>query len=665
MSMRVLQLGKPYPLGATVVEQGVNFAVFSEHATRVELCVYDERGEQEMMRVPLHGPDDGIFHGLLPHAKAGLVYAYRAHGSSCAEQGHRFNAEVPLLDPYAKGIVKKRDEFRAVVMQPDIPMQTQHPSYAASEVVIYEVHAKGFSQTLPEVPQDLRGSYLGLSHPACIAHFKTLGVTTLCLLPLQYHLDESFLTQRALTNYWGYNTLGFFCADTKYSTQDNDPVAVKQEFQQMVQALHEAGIEVVLDVVYNHTPEGNEQGSTISFRGLDNASWYQLNAQHPQHYQNHTGCGNTLNIAHPRVTQFVLDSLRYWVEVMGVDGFRFDLATVLGRMPHGFDAHAAFFTALRQDPVLAKARLIAEPWDIGADGYQLGHFPRRFMEWNDKYRDSMRRYWLNQGLSHEPHRAVSRAEFVRRFMASSDVFDTHTRKPTACINYIAVHDGYTLHDLVSYQGKHNWANGEENRDGRDNEPACNFGVEGETDNAHINDTRKRVSRALMMTLLLSQGTPMICAGDEMGKTQQGNNNAYCQDNATSWLDWRGIDKGMMALVQRMLQLRREHALLRPADWASAQRIVWTKADGCELSESDWHATHEHAISCVLHSVDAPMLFIAFNPHDEALTYQLPPEVSFKLMLDSSSDPIAQHNEPMICKGQHSMNARSVALFQAC
>ena len=528
--------GREAPFGAQARDGGVNFAVFSDHAERIELCVFDASGARELRRYPLHGPHVGVFHGFLSSVGPGLVYGLRAHGPFAPEQGHRFNPAKLLLDPWAREIVGRhawrsehhghalghpdgtrvidtRDNaafaLKARVAAPTAPMPGRLPRVATRDLVLYEVHVKGFSQQHPQIPAALRGTYAALAHPAAIAHFKRLGVTTLSLLPVQYHLDEPALAARGAVNHWGYNTLGFFCPDPRYASSRDDPTAVADEFRRMVAALHDEGLEVVLDVVYNHTPEGDETGTTLSFRGLDHASWYRLTADDRSRCENLTGCGNTLNVAHPRVTQFVLDSLRYWVAQMGVDGFRFDLAPVLGRTRHGFDPHAAFFTALRQDPLLSQVHLIAEPWDAGPGGYQVGHFPDRFLEWNDKFRDSVRRYWLNQG--------VRRGEFARRFTASSDLFHHRQRLPSASVNFIAVHDGFTLADLVSHSRKHNDANGEGNRDGRDGEPCANFGVEGPTDDPAIAATRRRVQRALLATLLLAQGTPMLSAGDEIGE----------------------------------------------------------------------------------------------------------------------------------------------------
>ena len=662
-----LNPGHAEPFGALARDGGVNFAVFSDHAEKIELCVFDAGGARELKRYVLHGPVDGVFHGFLPGVGPGLVYGLRAHGPYAPERGHRFNPHKLLLDPWAREIVGhfawRSDHYGYGVGHPDgsrsfdvrdnalhalkarvadapqpAPGWFNAPRIAARDVVLYELHVKGFGKALPGLPAALAGTYAGLAHPASIAHFKALGVTTLELLPVHYHLDEPGLADRGVSNYWGYNTLGFFCPEPRYASVDrNDPSAVADEFRRMVAALHEHGLEVVLDVVYNHTPEASETGSTLSMRGLDNASWYHHARDDKSRAENHTGCGNTLNVAHPRVTQFVLDSLRYWVHEMGVDGFRFDLAPVLGRSAHGYDAHAAFFNALAQDPILARARLIAEPWDAGHGGYQVGRFPSRWLEWNDKFRDSVRRYWLFSGKSG----GVGRGEFARRFTASSDLFHHGPRGPLASVNFVAAHDGFTLADLVSHRAKHNEANGEANRDGRDGEPAENFGVEGPSVDPAIVQTRARVQRAMLATLLLAQGTPMLNAGDEIGNSQQGNNNAYNQDNPTGWIDWQQADTALLAFVQRVLALRREEPALRHARWfqhapaAPGERsLTWLAPAGAEMQVRDWHDAGQHAFACridaapgagdVASEAGGRHLLIGFNPEARAQIFHLPP-----------------------------------------
>ncbi|MEO8160517.1 MAG: glycogen debranching protein GlgX [Arenimonas sp.] len=656
-----LEAGRHEPMGALPREGGVNFAVFSEHAEAIELCLFDGVGHERRLR--LHGPDDGIFHGFLPGAGPGLVYGLRAHGPYRPEAGLFFNANKLLLDPWAREIVGQfswdarnhaytigdaqgirapdpRDNaaiaLKARVAPPpcDAPGFHNRPRHREEDVLLYEVHAKGFSMANPAIPEELRGTYGALAHPAAIAHFKTLGVTSLSLLPVQYHLDEGPLVERGLVNYWGYNTLGFFAVEPRFA---RDPDAAAAEFRAMVHALHAEGIEVLLDVVYNHTPEGNENGPTISFRGLDQPSWYRLNRDDRSRCENLSGCGNTLNVAHPRVIQFVLDSLRYWVREMGVDGFRFDLAPILGRGNFGFDPGAPFFTALRQDPVLAGVRLIAEPWDAGTDGYQVGRFPGRFLEWNDKFRDAVRGFWLRQG--------VDRGEFARRFAASDDLFKHHQRLPTASVNFVSVHDGFTLADLVSYTRKRNQANGEGNRDGRDDELCSNLGVEGPTDDRLVSALRRRTRRAIMATLLLAQGTPMLCAGDEIGNSQGGNNNAYCQDNATGWLDWAQADAAFCQFTADVTALRRSEPLLHRAHWFASQAgnepsLSWRLPDGSAPGVHDWHDFNSHALACLIDSsFDLPAegsarLLLVFNPEAQEIEFALP-EGDWRLALDSS------------------------------
>ncbi len=658
----ILNEGRHEPLGAQARDGGVNFAVFSEHAERIELCIFDAAGQREITRYALHGPNDGVFHGFLPHVGPGLVYGLRAHGPYAPEQGHRFNANKLLLDPHAREIVghfgwqaehhgyelghpdgprsfDRRDNgvyaLKARVSPPliDSP-RANSPRIKSSDLVLYEVHVKGFSMQHPGIPPELRGTYAGLAHPAAIEHFKSLGVTTLSLLPVQYAIGEPHLADKHLPNYWGYNTLGFFCPDPRLARAENrdDPTAVTEEFRAMVRALHAAGLEVVLDVVYNHTPEGNEFGPTLSWRGLDNKSWYRLQAADVSRNENLTGCGNTLHCAHPRVTQFVLDSLRYWVAEMGVDGFRFDLAPILGRTNQGFDPNAAFFTAMRQDPILNSVHLIAEPWDAAYDGYQLGRFPGRFMEWNDKFRDAVRGYWLDKG--------VSRGELARRFTASSDVFRHAQRGPDASVNFVSVHDGWVLADVVAYEKKHNQANGEDNRDGRDGEISCNFGAEGPTGDATILDARRRTRHAMLACLLLAQGTPMLCAGDEIGNSQQGNNNAYCQDNATTWLGWGEADASTLNLVRELLTLRRQEALLRMTRWYSPggleASVAWFNPQGHAMEPADWHAHGSLAFSAQLRQAGAPWprLMLMFNPEPCERTFALP-QGPWHLVIDSS------------------------------
>ena len=670
--------GRTAPLGAHAIDGGINFAVFSQRAKRMELCVFDDDGRQERARYELPHVEDGVFAGVLPDAGPGLIYGYRAHGSWKPESGYRFNPHKLLLDPYAREIVGRfewRSEhfahahghpdgarvldthdnaafaLKARVAAPYAPAtrDPRRPRRALSELVLYELHVKGFTMTLPGIPDALRGTYAGLAHPVAIAHLQRLGVTALSLLPVQTALDEQALRERGLVNYWGYNTLGFFCPDARYA-HDCAPGGTIAEFKAMVATLQAAGFDVVLDVVYNHTAEGDEHGPTLSFRGLDNASWYRLLADDRGRYDNASGCGNTLRLIHPRVTQFVLDSLRYWVEVMGVDGFRFDLAPALGRTRHGFDPTAPFWIALRQDPVLSQVHLIAEPWDCGHDGYQLGRLPGRFLEWNDRFRDAVRGYWLG----HDAGAQIGRSEFARRFTASSDLFHHGHRLPAASVNFVAAHDGRTLADVVTYREKHNLANGEHNRDGHAHEVCANFGSEGPSDHPQLADIRRRVRRALLATVLLAQGTPMLCAGDEFGNSQRGNNNAYCQDNATGWLDWPASSDANddIDFVAMLVSLRREDPLLRHAQWfspapdAHEPAIHWLRPDGEAMQVDDWHDAHAHAFACQLASdaTSPPRWSIIFNPGAQPARFRLP-HGPWRLAVDSSgtlaAGPIAR------------------------
>jgi glycogen operon protein len=659
--------GRTAPLGAHAQDNGVHFAVFSQRARAVELCVFDETGTRELQRLPMHPAEDGVFAGVLPGAGPGLVYGYRAHGRYEPASGYRFNPHKLLLDPYAREIVghyvwraehfghvhghpegarvpDTRDNapwaLKARVASPDAPAarSPRQPRRPLSELVLYELHVKGFTMTLPGIPESLRGTYAALAHPAAIAHLQRLGVTTLSLLPVHTALDEPALHERGLANYWGYNTIGFFCPDPRFAS-DRRPGGAIAEFKAMVATLQAAGFEVVLDVVYNHTAEGDEHGPTLSFRGLDNASWYRLKPDDRSRCDNASGCGNTLRLIHPRVTQFVLDSLRYWVEVMGVDGFRFDLAPALGRTRHGYDPTAPFWIALRQDPVLAQAHLIAEPWDCGHDGYQLGRLPGRFLEWNDRFRDVARGYWL--GADAGAH--VGRSEFARRFTASSDLFHHGNRMPGASVNFVAAHDGRTLADVVSYREKHNLANGEHNRDGHSHEVCANFGIEGPSDHPQLEDTRRRVRRALLATALLAQGTPMLCAGDECGNSQRGNNNAYCQDNPTGWIDWSALGHDDdVAFVAALIALRRDDPLLRHPRWFPPQSqahepaVHWLRPDGAPMQVDDWHDAHAHAFACQLaeRADAAPRWCLVFNPGAQPARFRLP-HGPWRLAADSS------------------------------
>jgi isoamylase len=664
MSARPLEAGLPYPLGATPRDGGVNFAVFSAHAQRIELCLFDAEGREQLERLVLPARSDTVWHGFLPGAGPGLVYGLRAHGPYEPQAGHRFNPHKLLLDPYARETVGRfhwcdehhgdappqaadgdrapdpRDNagamLKARVAAPLPPPAAPPPRRTLADSVIYELHVKGFTQRLEAVPPPLRGTYAGLAHPAAIAHFRRLGVTALSLLPVHLRLSEPRLESLGLSNYWGYNTIGFFCPDPRFSSTPGDPAATRREFRAMVETLHEAGLEVLLDVVYNHTAEGDERGATLSFRGLDHAGYYRLLAEDRSRCENASGCGNTLDVSHPRVLQLVMDSLRYWAGEMGVDGFRFDLAPVLGRGRIGFDPHAPFFAALLQDPVLAGAKLIAEPWGPGPGGYQLGRFPGPWAEWNDRFRDGLRLFWLTRG--------IGRGEFARRIAASSDLFHHGPRAPSASVHFVASHDGFTLADLVAYGHRHNHANGELNRDGHHANFSINCGVEGPSDDPAVRARRGRLCRALLASVLLAQGTPMLMAGDESGRTQRGNNNAYCQDNEIGWLDWAAADEALTDYTAALLARRRELDVLRRDRWltdavrADGRRDVeWLRPQGGPMTVDDWHDGSRHAFAQLLTPSEGDLraVLLAFNAEPQPVPFALP-EGRWERLVDSGS-----------------------------
>lgn len=653
--------GKPYPLGATVTSEGINFALFSAHATTVELCLFSPDGKNELQRVVLPEYTDGVWHGLLTGASAGVVYAYRVHGPYTPKAGHRFNANKLLMDPYAKALVgdfewsgshyayipghesedlsfSEADNAafmpKAKVIEPTEPPKPISSPVAWEDTVIYEVHVKGFTHLQRRLPPNLRGKYAGFGHPDVISYLKDLGVTSVEFLPVHGFIHDQFVEDKGLKNYWGYNSLNFFTPHDDYAA--GDAVA---EFKDMVSALHEAGLEVILDVVYNHTGEGNQLGPTYSFRGIDNSSYYGLEAD-KRFYINDTGCGNTVNINHPRVLQLVMDSLRYWVVEMGVDGFRFDLASVLGREPKGFDACCGFFDAVRQDPVLNRVKLIAEPWDIGPGGYQLGNYPAGWSEWNDKYRDVVRRFWRGD--------SAMLPDFAKRIHGSSDLFEGGGRRPSASINFVASHDGFTSADLVSYNNRHNLANKEDNNDGHKGNFSYNHGVEGDTEDPSIIAMRNRQKRNLLATCLLSQGTPMLLGGDELGRSQKGNNNAYCQDSEISWFNWSEFDLNNWTLknfVRRVIQLRRDIPLFRNPkyihnpgeDEAQNLNIHWLNRAGRAMSESDWHDPNNHSLAWLLESTEPEVtgVLTLFNADSRKQAFALPEGWQWSLLLDTS------------------------------
>jgi glycogen debranching enzyme GlgX len=644
-----------WPLGAHCRDEGTNFAVFSANAQAIELCLFDETGERQTNSVFLTEKTNQIWHVFLPNVGEGLVYGLRAHGDLNPKIGYRFDAQKILLDPYAKDVFRcKEGTFRARVTRTlcgaidRLSPATEH----AAKRIIYELHVKGFSKSNHSLPENLRGTYAGLAHPISIKHLKGLGVTALCLLPVHYCVDEPRLTELGLSNYWGYNTLAFFCPNPKYASSKDTRV----EFKAMVQALHDADIEVILDVVYNHTAESDEQGPCLSFRGLDNAAYYRLQPNDLSKYENFAGCGNTLDIRQPQVLQLVMDSLRYWVTEMGVDGFRFDLAPILGRQAgthdNDFTDKATFFQTIAQDPVLSRVTMIAEPWDIGMNGYQVGNFPSGWGEWNDQFRDTMRRFWLHKGTPD-----ISRAVFAMRLCGSADIYQKNNRSAHDSINFVVAHDGFTLKDAVSYEHRHNEANGENNRDGHGHNLSVNCGIEGESHDPTVIAKRACLQRVLLATTLLSLGTPMLCAGDELSHSQQGNNNPYCQDNETTWINWQSKDQWLIDFTSRVIEIKNRFQPLMGA-WTST-KISWLNASGMALTEADWHHQNEHTLACLIQrsSEQNPLLFL-FNPEHHQEEFQLPAG-QWQALLDTSVDNGQPSPET---KYQHGVSVHSNTLM---
>jgi glycogen operon protein len=685
MVTKHVEPGRPYPLGATWDGAGANFALFSAHAERVDLCIFDARGRREIARYTLPEYTDEVWHGYLPGLRPGTLYGYRVYGPYDPANGHRFNHHKLLLDPYAKalsGTLRWSDAhygYRLGAPRADLSFDRRDnaggmpkcvivdtsftwgddrpPDVPWMRTVFYETHVRGYTMLHPDVAPAARGTFLGLASPRVIEHLTQLGVTTVVLLPVQAFVDDRYLVERRLRNYWGYNPIGYFAPESRYLSVHQD------EFKTMVKNLHEAGIEVVLDVVYNHTAEGNHLGPTLSFRGIDNRTYYRL-TDDKRYYEDTTGCGNALNVRHPRVLQMVTDSLRYWVEEMHVDGFRFDLAPTLAREDRGYDYNAGFFKAIRQDPVLSRCKLVAEPWDIGMGGYQLGGFPPGWSEWNGRYRDIVRRFWQgSDGLL---------SEFASRLAGSSDIFAKHGRRPRASINFVTVHDGFTLEDLVSYDVKHNEANLEGNRDGTNDNASRNCGVEGPTSDPGIVAERERQKRNLIATLCLSLGVPLLLAGDELGHTQRGNNNAYCQDNEISWIDWNGRsarDRAFEDFMRTVLRIRREHPAFqhdafftgRPRPGSDRKDIAWYTPAGIEMTAADW-CGNERAIGVFFG--DRPLLAVLFNASDDDVTFTLPAPaaVAWHAILDTALDgPPPDADQPEVTT--YSVAARSVAVFQ--
>jgi glycogen operon protein len=619
-----IQAGTPRPLGATWTNRGVNFALFSKNATRVEICLFDADNGVEVARCDLPARTGDIWHGLISPRRAGpgTHYAFYVHGPNEPEKGHRFDATVPLIDPYAREL-SRVGPLRSRVIDGGFHWGGDRPpAIPWRDTFIYELHVKGFTRLHPAVPAEWRGKYLGLTVAPVIEHLKSIGVTAVELLPCQSFVSEQFLRDRGLTNYWGYNQVAWFSPANDYALHD-----AVVEFKTMVKALHAAEIEVILDVVFNHTAEGNESGPLLSWRGIDNSVYYRLMPQDKRFYENVTGCGNTVNCEHPQVRALIIDCLKYWVEEMHVDGFRFDLATVLAREGNGFNEHSAFFKSLRAESSLAYVKLIAEPWDVGWGGYQLGRFPPGWAEWNDRYRDAARSFWRRDG--------GKIGEFAERFAGSSDVFRHNGRKPTASINFVTAHDGFTLCDLVSYNERHNEANLEGNTDGHNENLSWNCGAEGPTDDPGVNRLRKRQMRNLLATLFFSQGVPMLQAGDEFARTQRGNNNAYCQDNEISWVDWhlRSINRDLLRFVQLLARLRRLHVEFRretflkgAASRVGVKDVTWLNVGGSEMKQSEWQDVNLRTLGIWFgkrNNLDGRLLLL-LNAGDSAQTFALPP-----------------------------------------
>ena len=652
--------GRPYPLGATWDGEGANFALFSEHAQGVDLCLFDPAGKRELARLPMKWQTDLVWHCYLPEVRPGQLYGYRVHGPYDPARGQRYNPAKLLLDPYAKEIVggikwsdalfgyrvghrkedlsfDRRDSApgmpKCKVIDPAFTWADDRPPRTPwHQTIIYELHVKGFTQCHPEVPRHLRGSYAALATRPVIDHLKRLGITAVELMPVHAFMDDRNLVEKGMRNYWGYNSIGFFAPDFRYAAS-----GLTAEFKTMVKTLHSNGIEVILDVVYNHTAEGSQLGPTLCFRGIDNESYYRLNPEDARYYMDYTGCGNTLNMRHPRVLQMIMDSLRYWVLEMHVDGFRFDLASALARELHEVDRLSAFFDIIHQDPVLSQVKLIAEPWDLGEGGYQVGNFPIGWTEWNGRYRDAVRAYWKGEG-------GVI-GELAYRLTGSSDLYEAGGRRPHASINFVTAHDGFTLQDLVSYNEKHNEANCEDGRDGEDNNLSWNCGAEGPTDDPAINALRAQQKRNLLATLLLSQGVPMLLAGDELGRTQSGNNNAYCQDNELSWVNWelRPEDRELLDFTRRIVWLNRDHPVFRRHSFfqgrhihgTDAKDIAWLKPDGAEMTDEEWQQSFARCLGVALtgdalddvdergQPVRDNNFLLLLNAHHEEIAFVLP------------------------------------------
>ena len=700
--------GKAYPLGATYDGSGTNFALFSEAAEKVELCLFstDAAGRLEETRVTLPEVDGFVWHVFIPNIEPGQRYGYRVHGPYDPISGVRCNPNKLLLDPYSKAIdgtfdwnqslfsynfgdpdSRNDDDSaasmpRSVVINPYFDWGVDRPpGHEYADSVIYEAHVKGLTQTHPDVPEQIRGTYAAVAHPAIIDHLTALGVTAIELMPCHHFANDSTLIEKGLSNYWGYNTIGFFAPDSKYSSNPN-PGGQVQEFKAMVRALHEAGIEVILDVVYNHTAEGNHLGPTLSMRGIDNAAYYHLVGDDRRYYMDYTGTGNSLNVSHPHALQLIMDSLRYWVTEMHVDGFRFDLASTLAREFYDVDRLATFFELVQQDPTVSQVKLIAEPWDVGPGGYQVGNFPPQWTEWNGKYRDTVRDFWRGEPATLD--------EFAYRLTGSADLYENTARRPVASINFVTAHDGFTLRDLVSYNEKHNEANGEDNRDGESHNRSWNCGEEGPTDDPDINELRGRQQRNFFATLLLSQGVPMISHGDEIGRTQGGNNNGYCQDNAVTWMDWDNADEDLLEFARSVSQLRAEHPVFRRRRFfdgkpvgrrgtAGPPDIAWFAPDGAEMTGDDWGAGFAKSLTVFLNGHGIPDMdargqrvtddsfLLCFNAHYEPIDFTLPKKkfgAAWQPVIYSVHGAVMAGSRPLAHGSKLSVEGRAVIVLQA-
>jgi isoamylase len=696
-----VQEGSATAHGAIWDGKGTNFTLFSANATKVEVCLFDSQGVTEQERIVLPEYTDGFWHGYIPDVHPAAVYGMRVHGPYEPTAGHRFNPNKLVLDPYARAHIgelkwgpecfgytigaegddltfDERDSApfmpKCVVVDPNFDWKGQPRSRSVpwDHTIIYETHVKGFTKLHPAVPEKQRGTYAGMGTKDIIAYVKSLGVTTVELLPIHTFINDSHLLERKLTNYWGYNSIGFFAPDPRYASE---PEQCLREFKEMVARFHDAGLEVILDVVYNHTAEGNERGPTLSFKGIDNATYYRLLPDNKRYYINDTGTGNTLNLSHTAVIEMVTDSLRYWVNELHVDGFRFDLGTILAREPGGFDNQSGFLKACNQDPVLRSVKLIAEPWDCGPGGYQVGAFPPGWAEWNDRYRDETRDFWKGAG---------SASDIAKRLTASGDVFNHLGRRPSACVNFVTAHDGFTLNDLVTYNDKHNEANGEDNKDGSSDNRSWNCGAEGPTDDAAINILRERQMRNLLGTLLLSQGTPMMLAGDEFARTQQGNNNAYCQDDEISWLNWNLDEKGktQTRFVQKVIALRQKYPILHRNRFLTGaydeeldvKDLTWINASGNEMTGPEWADAGMRCFGMLMDGRSQPTgirqrgtmatMLLVLNAHYDLVEFTLPTHgagKTWKLLIDTNV-PDAEGETPFDSGSSYGVTARSLLLF---